>query len=211
MPTLSDQEKADETVNLRVNLFHEMGSADITINDIDIAHRVPSRGKKDQPSIICKFTRRLAKYKVNVMENRKDTQNVKARELGFETDVDLSSLKLYDHLTPQTQKLYFEAKKYKQANNFAYCWVKNGIVQLRKTPSSTIIRMRSMEDLNALMTDNPLAASTMVPVYNQPQQDDSQPWYFPSHDSPSARGYPFTRGYGGGYRGGYRTRSTTKN
>ena len=188
-----------------------MGSTDITINDIDIAHRVPSRGNKNQPSIICKFTRRLAKYKV--MENRRDTQNVEAPALGFKTDVDQSRLRLYDNLTPQTQKLYFEAKKYKEANNFAYCWVKNGIVQLRKTPSSTIIRVRIMEDLNTLITDDPLAASIMEPVYNQPRQDDSQPWHFPSHDYPAARGfrgsnrgYPFTHGY----RGGYRTRSTTK-
>ena len=58
-----------------------------------------------------------------------------------------------------------------------------------------------MEDLNTLITDDPLAASTMEPVYNQPRQDDSQPWHFPSHDYPAARGfrgsnrgYPFTHG-----------------
>ena len=38
----------------------------------------------------------------------------------------------YDHLTPRLQELLFESKKYKNANNFKFCWAKNGAVCLRK-------------------------------------------------------------------------------
>ena len=39
VPELSDREKAEDTSNLCVNLFNKMG-AEVSIRDIDIAHRV---------------------------------------------------------------------------------------------------------------------------------------------------------------------------
>ena len=60
---LGKQTVAD-TSSLCVTLFNEMG-ADVTISDIDIAHRVPLRNATNGPKpIICKFTRRLVKERV---------------------------------------------------------------------------------------------------------------------------------------------------
>ena len=42
VPELSDREKAEDTSNLCVNLFNKMG-AEVSIRDIDIAHRVSFR------------------------------------------------------------------------------------------------------------------------------------------------------------------------
>ena len=61
VPELNGQETAMDTSKLCVNLFIEMG-ADITLQDIDIVHRVPLRSARNLlKPIICKFTRRLAK------------------------------------------------------------------------------------------------------------------------------------------------------
>ena len=59
VPELKVNEDASETNNLCVNLFNRM-DANITINDIDIAHRVSFRdsSRSEPKPIICKFVRR---------------------------------------------------------------------------------------------------------------------------------------------------------
>ena len=42
VPELNQQESAEETSRLCINLFHKIG-AHVMINDIDIAHRIPTR------------------------------------------------------------------------------------------------------------------------------------------------------------------------
>ena len=82
VPELNGQETAMDTSKLCVNLFIEMG-ADITLQDIDIAHRVPLRSARNLPKpIICKFTRRLAKELV--MARRKDAcKSIPANLMGY--------------------------------------------------------------------------------------------------------------------------------
>ena len=54
--------KAEDTSNLCVNLFNKMG-AEVSIRDIDIAHRVSFRdtSRMGPKPIVCKFIRRLAR------------------------------------------------------------------------------------------------------------------------------------------------------
>ena len=101
VPELNGQETAMDTSKLCVNLFIEMG-ADITLQDIDIAHRVPFRSARNLPKpIICKFTRRLAKKLV--MARRKDACKSIPANLGLPDGVSLSSVRIFDHLTPKMQ------------------------------------------------------------------------------------------------------------
>ena len=60
----STSESAFETGTLCVKLFRQMG-AEVSLQDIDIAHRVSTRHERDGPKpVICKFVRRLAKGKL---------------------------------------------------------------------------------------------------------------------------------------------------
>ena len=67
VPEKGTNESADETSGICVASFREMGT-DVSINDIDTAHRVPGRNNSSQDPrpkpIICKFVRRLARDKV---------------------------------------------------------------------------------------------------------------------------------------------------
>ena len=65
MPELNEQESYSQTSGLCVKLFSDMG-ADVSLYDIDIAHRVPQRNvTAGAPKpIICKFVRRLSKEAV---------------------------------------------------------------------------------------------------------------------------------------------------
>ena len=149
VPELNSQESAMDTSKLCANLFIEMG-ADITLQDIDIAHRVPLRSARNLPKpIICKFTRRLAKEAV--MARRKDACKSIPANLGLPDGVSLTSVRIFDHLTPKMQTVFAEAKKFKSDHHFEFCWAKNSSVYLRKDRDSRVLKIKVIEDLNKLL------------------------------------------------------------
>lgn len=65
MPVVAEHETSQQPANLCVKLSAASGVEDVSLNDIDIAHRVPSRVASNRPSaIVYKFVRRYAKEKV---------------------------------------------------------------------------------------------------------------------------------------------------
>ena len=89
MPATTQNETSDQTVALCLRLFEALGVEDVLLNDIDIAHRVPSRSASNRPNaIVCKFTQRLAKGKVMAAQRR--LENLEASQLGFPDDFDIS-------------------------------------------------------------------------------------------------------------------------
>ena len=86
---MKEKESAEETSSLCVKIFREMG-AEVTIHDIDMAHRVPTREAHGGPKpIVCKFVRRL----------RIESHNLRPANLGFAESVNLSNVRILDHLT----------------------------------------------------------------------------------------------------------------
>ena len=60
LPELISKETTPETSSLFLKLFQEMG-AEVSILDIDIAHRVSTRNESEGPKpVVCKLVRRLA-------------------------------------------------------------------------------------------------------------------------------------------------------
>ena len=148
------RENSETTADLCLKFFHSLGVEDVTIHDIDTAHRVPSRRQfPDRPdAIICKFVRRMVKEKAMTM--RRNVNKLQASDLGFADHVSLAHLGLYDHLSPRLQNLLYEAKRVKVEQHFKFCWAKNGAVFLRKTDTSRIIKIKSMDDLTDLQDDD---------------------------------------------------------
>ena len=96
---------------------------DVSMQDIDIAHRVPARKDSSGPNtIICKFVRRQVEERV--MAARKDVSKVAPIQLGYGVQVSLSRLGICDHLSPLNQALLTEEKKVQQAKGFNFCWAK---------------------------------------------------------------------------------------
>ena len=149
MPQHNVLESAEVTSKLCLDLFKAIGVEDVSLQDIDIAHRIPARRQTDRPSaIVCKFVRRLAKQKV--MAARLRVRNVQASQFGFSHDMDVGHLNIYDHLTPRLQQLLFEAKKFQVTNQFKFCWVKKNMVCLRKFEGDSVIRVNNLQDLLSL-------------------------------------------------------------
>ena len=150
VPTVAERETNQQTADLCMKLFAALRVEGVSLNDIDTAHRVPSRVASNRPNaIICKFVRRLTREKV--MAARRRVSNLNADDLGFNDAVDISHINLFDHLTPRMQELLFESKKFKDENNYKYCWAKNGFVYLRKTDTSTAVKLSSLEDLQGVL------------------------------------------------------------
>ena len=51
------------------------------------------------------------------------TNNVVAANLDL-TPGSINQIGIYDHLIPRLQDLLYEAKRFKTANNYKYCWTK---------------------------------------------------------------------------------------
>ena len=88
-----------------------------------LAHRLPAGNASNQTNaIVCKFTRRITTERI--MNARNQTSNVTASQLNIPASVLLNKLSIFDHLTPKEQKLFDEAKKYKESKQYKYCWAK---------------------------------------------------------------------------------------
>jgi prefoldin subunit 5 len=131
VPPVNNKESFDATAALCVKLFSALGVNDISLQDIDTAHRVPKRNRNSPASpdpIICKSVRRLAKDKV--MAARSKIYDLKHEQLGFQAQEQHGRMNIYKHLTPRLQTLLFEAKKMQNCYGFKYCWAKNNYICL---------------------------------------------------------------------------------
>jgi hypothetical protein len=81
------------------------------------------------------------------METRKEVSKLQAVQLGFSSGTPNEHVNIYDHLIPRLQTLLYEAKQFRQANNYKFCWAKNGQVYLRQTENSSIIIVNRIDGL----------------------------------------------------------------
>ena len=157
LPEIDSQESASATTSLCISLLKASG-VNINKQDVDIAHRVPTRQATAGPRpVICKFTRRIVKEEV--INLRKEACKVSATSIGLPAECSLRDVKIFDHLTPQIQKLLADAKKFQVRNGFRFCWSKNFVVYLRKSEDSRPIRLKSQEDLERFARQEDLPMS----------------------------------------------------
>ena len=148
---LNSNETAPKTSSLCVKLFQEMG-AEVSILDIDIAHRASTRNESQGPKpVVCKFVRLLAKGKV--MEVRQRASQVNPTSIGLYAESELRRARIFNHLTPKKQNLLFEAKKFKERNHYQFCWAKNSTIYLRKDESSRVTKISGTDTLRRLALD----------------------------------------------------------
>ncbi|KXJ10014.1 hypothetical protein AC249_AIPGENE17294 [Exaiptasia diaphana] len=93
IPQTNRFETTQETTDKCLKLFNSINTQ-VTAQDIDIAHSVPNRRASNfPPTIICKFTRRLAKE--SVMTSRKEISNIECENAD--------KIRIFYHLSPKTQ------------------------------------------------------------------------------------------------------------
>ena len=77
------------------------------------------------------------------MDVRREAKNVSATAVGLSGNADLSQVRVVDHPTPKMQKVYAEAKAFKDRYRFRFYWVKNNVIYLRQTKIQGPLKLNS--------------------------------------------------------------------
>ena len=162
VPLISESESAQDTAELCVKLFSGLG-VDVSISEIDIAHRVPQRdtstgnGNRRQPNpIIFKCTRKMTRD--TVLASRGNASRLTTKDLDLSSTAEINRIAIYSHLTPRLLELLHSAKAHQNTCNYKWCWAKGTAIFLGKTDSSMTIRLRSIDKLTKLrMRERPEA------------------------------------------------------
>lgn len=106
------------------------------------------------------YGQQLNKTSIIIKYNSQNTRNkilnrIRAKKVYFKVgdllkNNDTTSVYINEYLTKYYRKLFFEAKKLKTEKKFAYLWVKNGQILLKKTQESRVIQLTNMDDLGKL-------------------------------------------------------------
>ena len=156
LPEIKASESASDTTTLCLSLFQAAG-VEISIQDIDIAHRTLTRNATSGPRpVVCKFTR-IGKEKVTNV--RKDACKITATSIGLPANSTLENVKLFHHLTPLVQQLLANTKKFQTRNGFRFSWCKNFIIYLRQTEDSRPIQFKTLDDLEKFARQESLPLS----------------------------------------------------
>ncbi|XP_068723919.1 uncharacterized protein [Montipora capricornis] len=175
VPQTDPDEKTSNTVDLCLKVFSGIG-ADVSTSDIDIAHRVPTRnqnGRRRQasqlfsnPPIICKFTRRIIRD--DVLSKRRNSNRLLPTNFGLQSEN--MRISIFSHLTPGLQELLYLAKSsVKEQGSYKFCWAKDTALFLRKSDSSRVIRLNTVQDLDQLRHSEAGGAAS-----NQTASDSAQ-------------------------------------
>ena len=97
LPESETHESAFQTAFLYINLFKAAG-IEISKQDIDYAHRIPTRIATSGPRpIVYKFTRRIEKEQV--MNTQNEVCKMSANLIRLPSSCSLENVRLFDHLT----------------------------------------------------------------------------------------------------------------
>ena len=78
------------------------------------------------------------------------SHNLRPANVGLAESVNLFSVRIFDHLTPRMQLIFYEAKRFKMQLQYQFCWTKNFSVYLRKNAESRAAKIKHIDDLRQL-------------------------------------------------------------
>ena len=76
------------------------------------------------------------------MNQRRNASRVDPSAVGFSEDVSLSTVRIFDHLTPRMQKVLFEAKRFKEQFHLSIADPRDRLCTFAKMPHLEPSRLR---------------------------------------------------------------------
>ncbi|KAL1447932.1 hypothetical protein WDU94_000624 [Cyamophila willieti] len=104
------------------------------------------RKQEKQTNVIVEFESKIQRDKL--IKKKKTERTFKLGEVMSTSDDCL--VYMNECLTPYYTKLFMEAKKIKREKNYAFIWVRDGKILLKKTEQSKPMRLVCMEDLGKI-------------------------------------------------------------
>lgn len=135
VPASSEESLPDVMLKIATCLKEEL-----RLEDIDVVHRVPTK-EKGRPNIVVKFVSRSVRDRLlqSAKRNRLTTSS-----LGFENN---DPVYINEHLCPEYKILLGKAIQTKREKNWKFAWVSQSKVLMRKVENSTVLHIRTEEDL----------------------------------------------------------------
>lgn len=137
------QERQGEKVKELVLELAKNLRIDCKLEEVDVAHRVPTTGNKRKP-IIVQFTNRttrdkfIAKRKTGLVSN------------NLVQGSDDQEIFINENLSPYKKKLHWQARTQAKSLHFKFCWVRNGCIFLRKSEDTPKLLIQTEEDIPKL-------------------------------------------------------------
>ena len=76
------------------------------------------------------------------MSKSKDACKADPSHLAFSRRVSLEFVRIFQHFSPKMQKVFSDAKKFKEQQQYQLCWTKGSVVYLRKNPESVTLKIK---------------------------------------------------------------------
>ena len=135
LPPVDDQ--IEEEVILEA--LNNLNDINITSNDIDISHPIPSKRRDGKSVHVVKFVSR--KVKNTILNGKKQSRDFKFKD---------NTIYINDHLAPNNRRLFAAALIKTCELDYKYLWTRNGYVYMRKSDNSQILHINNDETLNSL-------------------------------------------------------------
>jgi len=155
-------EVADENLmELIVKLAGAL-SVNLSVNNIDIVHRINSRNTSKPKPIILKLTNRWKKEELMLAANdwRKKTSSqlrVPPTTTALGLNLPQSDIYINDHLSPYQRRLHTEARVLRNKlggySAGAAVWIKKGVIYIRRSKDSSAVRIQQLDQLEKLSHD----------------------------------------------------------
>lgn len=84
-----------------------------------------------------------------IMKKRKQNKNLTTKLFGNVNNIE-RNIYINESFTKYTQALFMQAKKLKREKKYKYLWFKDSIIYMKKVEGSSVVVVRSFDDLNTI-------------------------------------------------------------
>lgn len=142
-------EVVDENIEAIVIKVAAKLSVVLSANDIEAAHRLPSRNTGRPAKIIVRFVNR--KKREEIISKKKLAATIKSQDI-----VEVGQFRIYinENLSPYFRELLWTVKTRAKASGFKFVWWSRGKILVRKDETSrNVIRINCFKDIDLLDSD----------------------------------------------------------
>ena len=153
------EEVQDESVEGIVLSLAEKLNIVISADDIDAAHRLPSRNNSRPPSIIVQLTSR--KKRDQFVNKKKQVAALSSKDLVGGTST--QRLHVNENLCPHFRTLMYNTKVLAKEKGFKFVWYKFGKILVRKEEKcNNVLKIFNFDDLSKLRSVNTQDQAVLV-------------------------------------------------
>lgn len=131
-------------------------SVDLQSTEIRDVQRHPSKKEQKTSTVTIEFCNTLTKHRlldsVKDFNRQNSTEKLSSSTIGI--DNQKTPIYIAEKLTPHEKQLFFVARKFAKANQYAYCWTSNGRVLIRKDSTSPYVVVKNESQLENMSNAN---------------------------------------------------------